>query len=261
MKPWSIKNTLALTLITATLAACAPGGFQSSAVTLADDPTNEPASTGNSTQSTTSGSTDSASTAPSTSTSTGSSSGSSSSSVDIMTKYSYVDPTKIVPTGQLKTALTYYDANLSKIKNQDYLSVIDFRQYSGNKRFFIINMKTGAVWAIRVAHGKGSDPTHDGYAHTFSNVSGSNASSLGFYMTLSTYTGDNGYSLQLDGLSSTNSNAKSRSIVVHGADYVSEANVNQGRSWGCPAVAMENRTQLIDMIKGGSVIYASATEN
>lgn len=253
MKPWSIKNTLAITLVTAMLAACAPGGFQSSAVTLADDPTSEPASSSNSTQSTTNGSTDSSSTSPGTSTSAG--------STDIMAKYSYVDPTKVVPSGQLKTALTYYDANLAKIKNQDYLSVIDFSQYSGNKRFFIINMKTGAVWAIRVAHGKGSDPTHDGYAHTFSNVSGSNASSLGFYMTLDTYTGDNGYSLQLDGLSSTNSNAKSRAIVVHGAAYVSEANVNQGRSWGCPAVAMENRTKLIDMIKGGSLIYASATAN
>ncbi|HWU45027.1 MAG TPA: murein L,D-transpeptidase catalytic domain family protein, partial [Bdellovibrio sp.] len=75
------------------------------------------------------------------------------------------------------------------------------------------------------------------------------------------YDGSHGYSLSLDGLSSTNSNVRSRAIVVHGADYVSEADVIQGRSWGCPAVAMENRTKLIDMIKNGSIIYASATEN
>jgi hypothetical protein len=167
-----------------------------------------------------------------------------------------VDPTHVVPTKHLATALLYYDANKTTLKNPNVLSVIDFSQFSGNKRFFIIDMKTGSVWGIRVAHGSGSDPTHDGYAHTFSNVSGSNMSSLGFYMTAETYTGDNGLSLRLDGLSSTNSNARSRAIVVHGASYVEEANVIQGRSWGCPAVAMENRDQVINLIKGGSLIYA-----
>ena len=87
-------------------------------------------------------------------------------------------------------------------------------------------------------------------------LAGSNASSLGYYMTAETYTGSHGYSLRLDGLSSTNSKVRSRAIVVHGADYVEEAAVIQGRSWGCPAVAMANRTTVINMIKGGSIIYA-----
>ncbi|QDK36785.1 murein L,D-transpeptidase catalytic domain family protein [Bdellovibrio sp. NC01] len=270
MKPSTFKSLLSVSLLTFALAACAPGGFESSATKLADDPDNETTSVGdNSSQSSgstelpsTSGGSSSSSSGSSSSSSSGStSSGSTPSSTDVMAKYSYVDPTKIVPTGQLKSALTYYDKNASKIKNKDYMSVIDFRQYSGKKRFFIINMKTGEVWAIRVAHGKGSDPDHDGYANSFSNVSGSNSSSLGYYLTAETYDGSHGYSLKLDGQSSTNSNARSRAIVVHGADYVSESNVIQGRSWGCPAVAMENRTKVINMIKGGSLIYASATEN
>ena len=257
MMPRSFKSLFYISIFSFTLAACAPGGFQSSSVKLPDDPTNEPASN-NSGQAVTNPSTGTADTTTSvvTTPSTGTSA-----EAKVLAKYSYVDPTKMIPSGQLTTALLYFDANLAKIKNQDYLSVIDFRQFSGNKRFYIINMKTGEVWAIRVAHGKGSDPDHDGYANSFSNVSGSNASSVGFYMTSTTYDGSHGYSLSLDGLSSTNSNVRSRAIVVHGADYVSEADVIQGRSWGCPAVAMENRTKLIDMIKNGSIIYASATEN
>lgn len=279
MKPQRINQTFkyvfGAVLFTFALAACAPGGFDTSNIKLADDPQNEPTNGDNSGQAvvppvadnTTNNGSGSAE-LPSTSTpgaGTGTGSGSSSStgsgSSSGTSKYSYVDPTKIVPAGQLKSALAYFDANAAKIKNKDYLSVIDFRQFSGKKRFFIINMKTGEVWAIRVAHGKGSDPDHDGYANSFSNVSGSNASSVGYYLAAETYDGSHGYSLKLDGLSSANSKARSRAIVVHGADYVSEASVIQGRSWGCPAVAMENRTKLINMIKGGSLIYASATEN
>jgi len=172
------------------------------------------------------------------------------------TKYSYVDPNNIIPAKLKTAALAYYDTNKPKIANQKYLSIIDFSMNSKKARFFIINMSTGSVWAIHVAHGKGSDPDHDGYAQTFSNSSGSNASSLGYYMTAETYTGSHGYSLRLDGLSSTNSNVRARAIVVHGADYVEEASIIQGRSWGCPAVTMANRTTLINMIKGGSIIFA-----
>lgn len=113
-------------------------------------------------------------------------------------------------------------------------------------------MKTGIVENFSVAHGKGSDPNHTGYATYFRNESASNASSLGFYLTAETYNGDHGYSLRLDGLSETNNNARERSIVIHGADYVSSG----GRSLGCPAVEMYVRTKIINMIKKGSIIYA-----
>ena len=58
------------------------------------------------------------------------------------------------------------------------------------------------------------------------------------------------------GLSSTNSNVRARAIVIHGASYVQESSVIQGRSWGCPAVAMENRDTVVKALKGGSLIYA-----
>jgi hypothetical protein len=221
----------------------------SSSTILPDDPGQEPASTPTSDDNSSS-----SVTPPSSVVTPPASPGSAEDQV--LALYDYVDPGHVVPDVPLKKALLYYDANKSHLKNSSVLSVIDFSQFSGKKRFFIIDMKSGSVWSIRVAHGKGSDPTHDGYAHSFSNVSGSNATSLGFYMTAETYYGDNGYSLRLDGLSSTNSNARSRAIVVHGASYVEEANVVQGRSWGCPAVALENRDKVINLIKGGSLIYA-----
>lgn len=173
-----------------------------------------------------------------------------------LSKYDYLDPDHIVPTKALADTVAYFDKNQSQIGNKNYIAVINFAQSSKEKRFYIIDMKTGKVMAIHTAHGKGSDPDHDGYATKFSNSSGSNASSLGFYTTAETYSGKHGLSLKLDGRSSTNSNARSRAVVIHGADYVSESSVIQGRSWGCPAVTMSLRTQVINMLKGGALINA-----
>ncbi len=176
----------------------------------------------------------------------------------VLAKYNYVDPNQIVTTKHLKNAILYYDKNLAKIKNKNYLSVIDYGMSSKKERYFLIDMKTGAVSSYHVSHGKGSDSDHDGYAEKFSNVDGSNATSLGYYMSAETYSGSNGYSLRLDGLSSTNSNARSRAVVIHGADYVQDKDVIQGRSWGCPAFSQANKSKIINLIKNGSLIYAAA---
>lgn len=174
----------------------------------------------------------------------------------VFAKYDFVDPNRIVPTELLKKAITYYEANAQNIPNKRYLSVIDFSKKSTKARFYIIDMSNGSVWAIHTSHGRGSDTGHDGIADSFSNVSGSKKSSLGYYRTAETYQGKHGYSLRMDGLSSTNSNVRSRAIVVHPATYVKEASVIQGRSEGCPAVAPAISKKVIDKIKGGSIIYA-----
>lgn len=175
----------------------------------------------------------------------------------ILQKYSYLDPDHLVPRNLLAAALTYFDANPTIIRNKNYISVIDFALPSSKRRFFIIDMTTGSVFATTSAHGKGSDVKNDGYAETFSNVNNSEASSLGVYLTAETYFGAHGLSLRLDGMSSTNSNVRLRQVVVHGADYVQDREVTQGRSWGCPAVPMEYRDRIVGWIKGGSVIYAN----
>ncbi|MBI4802977.1 MAG: murein L,D-transpeptidase catalytic domain family protein [Elusimicrobia bacterium] len=171
-------------------------------------------------------------------------------------EFVYVDPGHIVPAKPLAAALRYYKANLAGIPNSGYLSVIDYTQNANNKRFYIINMRTGAVERFLAAHGKGSDPKHTGYATVFSNDDGTHATSLGFFRTGSAYDGQHGYSLKLHGLSSANSNALARAIVIHGAQYVNPSVVPLGRSWGCPAVELSVRTKLIDTLKGGTIIFA-----
>lgn len=176
--------------------------------------------------------------------------------VAALAKYSHLDPKKVIPRYLLGSALVYFEKYKYRFSNQRYISMVDFRSYSGKKRFWVVNMSTGAVWSSYMAHGSGSDWDHNGYAERFSNVSGSKASSVGIYKTAETYEGKYGYSLRLDGLSSTNSNARARAVVVHGAYYVYDQAVKQGRSWGCLAVPMALRTTLINMIKGGSMIYS-----
>ncbi len=170
--------------------------------------------------------------------------------------YSHLDPNKEIDPKLLARTVAFYDANKSRFNNNRHIAIIDFRKSSKRKRLFIINLNTGAVWALHTAHGKGSDANHDGYAEKFSNKSGSNASSLGPYKAAETYSGKHGYSLRLDGLSTSNSNARSRAVVIHGADYVQDRSVIQGRSWGCPAISMQNRTRVIDLLKGGTLLYA-----
>ncbi|MNS88942.1 hypothetical protein D3C72_1229360 [compost metagenome] len=137
------------------------------------------------------------------------------------------------------------------------MTIIDYSLKSTKKRFFIVDMKKGSVQALHVAHGKGSDSNHDGYAEKFSNVEGSNATSLGFYFTAETYNGSNGYSLKLDGLSTTNSRARERAIVIHGASYVQEKDVIQGRSWGCPALDNAYAKTIINQLKAGTLVYGA----
>lgn len=174
--------------------------------------------------------------------------------------YSNLDPQNLVPQNLLNEALAYYKNNLSKIRNKNYLSVVDFSANASKARFFIINMSNGSVLALHVAHGSGSDKNNDGYAETFSNKSGSNASSLGYYLTAETYIGKHGQSLRLDGLSSTNSNARSRAVVIHGASYVQDSNVKAGRSWGCLAVSNASRSKVVSKLEGGALIYAGLSK-
>ncbi len=168
-----------------------------------------------------------------------------------------LDPDHQIPKKALDQALEFWKKNISVFENKKYLSIINFAQSSLEKRFYIINMFSGKVWAIHTAHGRGSDPNKLGRASSFSNSPGSNASSLGYFRTRETYMGKHGLSLRLDGLSGSNSEALSRSLVIHGADYVKEENIMQGRSFGCPAIAMDIYKDVINELKDGSLIFAT----
>lgn len=161
-----------------------------------------------------------------------------------------------VPQRPLDLALQYFDLHKDQFSNQEFITVVDFRLPSGTERFFLINLNSGDVTKELVAHGKGSDPEHDGIAKSFSNKPGSNASSLGFYQVSEGYNGDHGLSVRLDGLSGElNSNARDRAIVIHGAEYVDPTRPIIGRSLGCPALQQSHAGPIVEKIKNGSLLF------
>ena len=160
----------------------------------------------------------------------------------------------------LSMALTGYLSlkEQGKVSRDGILTVIDFNKPSVDERLFVIDVNRGRLlYSALVAHGSGSGAN---YAQSFSNVPGSRQSSLGFYTTGDTYDGKNGYSLRLQGMErGINDKAESRSIVIHGADYVSYDFIRKhgrlGRSEGCPALSFDSFQQVIDLIKGGSCLF------
>lgn len=138
------------------------------------------------------------------------------------------------------------------------LTVCDFSLSSNTKRLWVIDTETGKIlFNSLVAHGKN---TGEEYATHFSNRENSLQSSMGFYVTDATYEGENGYSLRLLGKDKGyNDAALQRAVVMHGADYVSEAFAAQhkriGRSWGCPAVPRNLAAPIINTIKGQNVLF------
>jgi len=145
-------------------------------------------------------------------------------------------------------------------RKKSVLTIIDYSKPSTEKRFYVIDLdKKKLIYNTYVSHGVNSGKKT---ATQFSNLINSRKTSLGTFLTDTTYYGSNGYSLRLDGLSSgLNDNARERYIVVHGADYASPSFIKKngylGRSWGCPALPKSLSREIIDTIKGGSVIYAS----
>jgi hypothetical protein len=143
------------------------------------------------------------------------------------------------------------------VSNDQYLTIVDLSQSSRNKRFYILDMKNNRLaWNTYVAHGKNSGVD---MAKSFSNQLNSNKSSLGFFVTKSTYRGKHGLSLRISGLEEGfNDNAEVRGVVVHGASYVNAGRAHSdymGRSQGCPALPQNEYAQVINIIKGGSVMF------
>lgn len=141
----------------------------------------------------------------------------------------------------------------------ELLTVIDYSKPSSEKRLWVLDLeREELLFHELVAHGKN---TGDNVARSFSNRNESKQTSLGVFVTSDTYHGGNGYSLRLEGLEpGVNDLARPRAIVMHGAPYVSEEFAAQhgriGRSWGCPAVSQQVAREMIDTLKGGSVVFS-----
>lgn len=148
--------------------------------------------------------------------------------------------------------------NEGAVKKDDLITIVDFSQPSNKKRLYVIDLENRRMlFNTLVAHGRNSGTL---WAKSFSNSPSSHKSSPGFYSTAETYRGENGYSLRLDGLEKNiNSNARCRAIVMHGAGYVNPSAAHSrgyiGRSWGCPAVPVNEHRQIINTIKDGTCLF------
>jgi hypothetical protein len=143
------------------------------------------------------------------------------------------------------------------------LVIVDYTIASSKARLWVLDLKRKQILSqLHVSHGVGSSSkTNPALAKTFSNKSGSRASSLGVYVTQNEYKGKHGDSLRLQGLEKgINDAAYRRTIVLHPASYMTSSFIDRygyaGRSYGCFAVNPQESEQLINTIKDGSVLFA-----
>jgi hypothetical protein len=145
------------------------------------------------------------------------------------------------------------------VRQPSTLTIIDYSKPSVEPRLWVLDLDSRAlVYEELVSHGQGSGGN---LATKFSNQPDSHQTSIGLFVTEQTYVGRNGYSLRLNGLDKGfNDRARERAIVMHGAPYVnstiSKSLGRLGRSHGCPAVRDAVARELIDRVKGGSLVFS-----
>jgi len=173
-----------------------------------------------------------------------------------------LDPRGLVPRDLRQQALAALDRHAWSLPNRDRIYIVDFSQHSAAPRLFELDVISGEARMFHTAHGVGSDPFHSGYAHGFSNIVDSNASSLGVYRTSGMGWGmRHGQNVLLDGLESTNDAARERAIIVHAADYCEPEWLARegklGRSFGCFATSFASLDYLRPRMDDGRLLYVS----
>lgn len=148
------------------------------------------------------------------------------------------------------------------IWRHDIVGIADFGLRSSEPRFHFVNLEQGTVRSYLVSHGTGSDPEHDGWLNSYSNVHGSNATSKGAYVTWEWYVGKWGTSVRLGGLDPSNNNAFTRAIVMHSAKYAEASHVDRwgrlGRSNGCFAMGKAEFRDALMNLSGGRLLYSDS---
>lgn len=143
-------------------------------------------------------------------------------------------------------------------KKKPFLLIADMTQPSSAKRLYVLDLvKKELLLRTYVAHGRNSGGL---MATRFSNQISSNQTSLGFYRVMGRYHGKHGLSLKLKGLEKGfNDNVFSRTIVLHGADYVCEDTIRVrgqlGHSEGCPAIPNAISKQILKKVEGGACLF------
>jgi len=174
-----------------------------------------------------------------------------------------LDPHGFVRPALMASAMAALDVHHHRIPLRDRMYLVDFQKFSGEERFYEVDLIAGRVTPFRTCHGRGSDPEHSGYARTFSNEPESYKSSVGAFATAGASWGSQqGPNVLLDGLEYTNNLARDRAIIVHGADYADPEFLARegklGRSYGCFSTAHTDLPMLRERMGQGRLLYAAA---
>lgn len=174
-----------------------------------------------------------------------------------------LDPRRHVRKDLMDRAMAALDTHHRKLPLRDRMYLVDFKKFSGEERLYEVDLVSGEVKVLRTCHGRGSDPSHSGYAQRFSNTPNSNMSSVGAYATAGASWGSQqGPNVLLDGLEYTNDKARERAIIIHGADYADPQFLARegklGRSYGCFSVAHTDLPELRERMGEGRLLYAAA---
>jgi hypothetical protein len=149
----------------------------------------------------------------------------------------------------------------ARVAHRDVVGVADFAPASSQPRLHLVDLASGRVDSLLVAHGRGSDPAHTGWLQRFSNDMNADCTSEGAYVTGGYYVGEHGHAMSLNGLDPTNNNAFARRVVVHQAWYVSPAMVRAhgmlGRSEGCFAVDSAKLQEVLTRLSPGHLLIAT----
>ena len=174
-----------------------------------------------------------------------------------------LDPRGQVRKELMERAVAALDVHHKRIPLRDRMYLVDFQKYSGDERLYEVDMVGGQVTVLRTCHGRGSDPSHSGYAQRFSNTPDSNMSSVGAFATAGASWGSQqGPNVLLDGLEYSNDRARERAIIIHGADYADPGFLARegklGRSYGCFSVAHADLPALRERMGEGRLLFAWA---
>ncbi len=174
-----------------------------------------------------------------------------------------------VPAKALADALKMLEKNpRGAIKNKRYVAIADYTKHSSQKRFFLLDMRTGEVKKTIMSHGRGSESRNgSGFADRFGNRKESKMTPAGFHVTSKIGYGPHVRSrmVVMKGIEpGLNDQSAGRGILLHttnirGKRYATyeflKAHGWLGRSSGCIAVPPEDLEEILGKIEGGALIY------